>query len=140
MSNRKHERIILRFEPLALRPHLHHYEGFPLKSIPQDHSVSQHLQRALSRFLDPQVPHLFPQEQYTRTRKLADAVISTTPQNYKVEHVVITYLDHKQNSLTTKDPYRMDLVIDSSNLCEKNKIDLKRKTQEILLIKSRKHS
>ena len=28
---------------LALRPRLH-YEGFPLKSIPPDHSVPQHLQ------------------------------------------------------------------------------------------------
>ena len=29
---------------LALRPRLQHYEGFPLKSIPPDHSVPQHLQ------------------------------------------------------------------------------------------------
>ena len=35
----------------ALYPRLQHYEGFPLKLIPQDHSVSQHLQRAPSRTL-----------------------------------------------------------------------------------------
>ena len=29
---------------LALRPRLQHYEGFPLESIPPDHSVPQHLQ------------------------------------------------------------------------------------------------
>ena len=29
---------------LALRPRLQHYEGFPLKSIPPDYLVPQHLQ------------------------------------------------------------------------------------------------
>ena len=51
---------------LTLRPRLQHYEGFPLKMIPLDHLVSQHLQRVHTRIPDPQVPHLFPQEQHTQ--------------------------------------------------------------------------
>ena len=46
--------------------------------------------------LEPQVPHLFPQEQHTRTRKLAEATTSTTSPNTKEEHLVITSLDHQQ--------------------------------------------
>jgi len=38
-SNRKHGRIISRFEHLALRPCLHLNEGFPLSMMPQDRSV-----------------------------------------------------------------------------------------------------
>ena len=36
---------------LALRPRLQHYEGFPLKTIPPDHSVPQHLQGVHTRTL-----------------------------------------------------------------------------------------
>ena len=49
---------------LALRPRLQHYEEFPLESISQDHSMSQHLQRVTLELLDQQVPHLFPHEQH----------------------------------------------------------------------------
>jgi len=58
MSNCKHERIVSRFDPLALRPHLHCNEEFPLKMIPQYHSVPKHLQRAPSRALGPASPSL----------------------------------------------------------------------------------
>jgi len=64
--------------------------------IPLDHLVPQHLQRAPQELLDPQVPYMFLQEQHTRTRKLAEAVTSTTPPNTKVEHLVITSFDHQQ--------------------------------------------
>jgi len=36
------------------------------------------------KLLDPQVPHLSQQEQHTRTHKLADVAISTTPPNTMV--------------------------------------------------------
>ena len=45
--------------------------------------------------LNPQVPHLFPQEQHA-TRKLVEAATSTTPPKYKVEHLAISSLDHQQ--------------------------------------------
>jgi len=44
----------------ALRPRLQHYEGFSLKTIPLDHSVSQHLQRVHTRTLGPANPSLVP--------------------------------------------------------------------------------
>ena len=53
--------------------------------IPQDHSVRNSYNELLPQeLLDPQVPHLFPQEQHMRTRKLAKAATSTTPLKYKV--------------------------------------------------------
>ena len=72
MSNRKHERIISRFEPLALRSSLHRNEGFPLKMIPQDHLCHNTYNEPLLKLLDSQVSHLFPQEQHTRTHKLVE--------------------------------------------------------------------
>jgi len=50
-ANRKDRELLSRFEPLALRSRFHRNEGFhynhstlQLNLIPQDHSVSQHLQ------------------------------------------------------------------------------------------------
>ena len=40
-SNHKHGRFVSRFEQLALHPRLHHNEGFPICTIPQDHSTLQ---------------------------------------------------------------------------------------------------
>ena len=50
----------------------------------------------LENSTDLQVPHLFPQEQYTMwTRKFAEAATSN-PSKYKEEHLLITSLDHQQ--------------------------------------------
>jgi len=71
--------------------------------IPQDHLVPQHLQRALSRTLGPKVPHLFPQEQHTRTCKLADAATSTTPQ-YNRWNTCDHFSWPQKQTLTNKNP------------------------------------
>ena len=46
---------------LALRPRLQHYEGFPLESIPPDHSVPQHLKGVPTRTLGLSSPSLVPE-------------------------------------------------------------------------------
>ena len=44
ISNRKHGRIISRFEPLGLCPRLHHYEGFSLKiNLARSLSATTHI-------------------------------------------------------------------------------------------------
>jgi len=66
MSNHQHGRIILRFESLALRSHLHRNEIFHYsqsRKITQQYKFSQ-------EFLDPQVPHSVPQYLQSRARKL----------------------------------------------------------------------
>ena len=103
-SNRKHERFVSRFEHLALRPCLQHYEGFSLKTIPPDYSVPQHLQGVHTRTLGLTSPltcsrknnirkhaslprsHLYTklslELETMRTRKSASS-------KYNVEHLVI---------------------------------------------------
>ena len=49
VSNRKHKRIILRFEPLALRLRLHRVKDFHYSLIPRDH----HSTRCLKNESDP---------------------------------------------------------------------------------------
>ena len=74
---------------------------FPLKMILQDHSVPQYQQRAPSRTLGPASPSLVP-ARTTHASKLAEAVTSTTPPNYKVEHLVIYLITNKHSH--NKDP------------------------------------
>ena len=64
ISNRKHERIISRFEPLALRPRLQRNEGFSLKTILQDTWCHNTYNELPQEHLNPQVTHLFSQEQH----------------------------------------------------------------------------
>jgi len=158
VSNHKHWRIISRFELLAQRPRLQHYEEFPLKSISQDHSVPQHLQRAPSRTFGHASPS-FVLAKTTYASTLAyRGCTSYNSSNHKLKYLVITSfittklsslrpqplqllaiqewkllitsLDH-ENNCHNKDPKRIDTAIESSSLCEKNKIELWWKTQEI---------
>jgi len=89
MSNRKTGEFVSRFEPLALCPRLHHYEVFSLKTISQDHSVSQHLQRAPSRTLGPASPSLVNTKTIYEPTSLLKPQ-SPTPPQYKAENFVIT--------------------------------------------------
>jgi len=68
--NCKHWRFVSRFEPFALRPRLHHYEGFHYNRSRKITQWRNTYNELLQELLDPQVPHLFPQEQHTRTRNL----------------------------------------------------------------------
>ena len=43
MSNHKHGNLFRGSSTLVLRSRLQHFEGLSLESIPQDHSVPQHL-------------------------------------------------------------------------------------------------
>jgi len=62
MSNRKHGRIVLRFEPLDLRPRLYRDEEFSQESILQDPSCHNTYNVLPQKLLEPQVSHLLPQE------------------------------------------------------------------------------
>ena len=52
---------------------------------------------------------------------------------------MITSLDQKNNS-HNKDPKRIDIAMESSSLCEKNKVELWWKTQEISFENTLKNS
>ena len=97
-SNRKYGRFILRFESLALRPRLHRNERFPLKMIPQDHLVRKTYNELPQEFLNPQVPHFFPQEQHNTNSQVRQGRTSTTLSIQGDGTLVITSLDHKNNS------------------------------------------
>ena len=49
---------------LTLHLRLQHYEGFPLETIPQDHSFRNTYNEIILELLDSLVSLLFPQEQY----------------------------------------------------------------------------
>ena len=52
VSNRKHKGFVLRFEHTCSTSPPSTLEGFPLKSIPPDHSVPQHLQGEFTHELE----------------------------------------------------------------------------------------
>ena len=60
ISNRKHGRLFSRFEHTCSTSPPSNYEGFPLKSILQDHSMPQHLQQVHTRTLGLTSPSLVP--------------------------------------------------------------------------------
>ena len=67
---------------LALRPCLQHYEGFPLESIPPDHSVPQHLQGVHTETLGLTSPSLVP-TRTTHASTLACQGRTSTPSSHK---------------------------------------------------------
>ena len=73
-----------------------HYKD-PARSL----GVATPITNSFKNSTDPQVPHLFLQEQHTRTRKLVEATTSTIPLNIKLEYLVIPSLDQ---ILTNKGP------------------------------------
>ena len=93
-SNRKHGRFVSRFEHLTLRPRLQHYEGFPLKTIPLDHSVSQHLQRVHTRTPELTSTSLVPTRTTHASILACRGCTSYNSSNHTSEHLVITSLNH----------------------------------------------
>ena len=80
---------------LAIRPRLQHYEGFPLKTIPPDHSVRNTYERVHTRTpLDSLVPLLFPQEQTHASTLACRGRTSYNFSNHTSEYLAITSLDH----------------------------------------------
>ena len=72
--NRKHERFILRFEHTCSTSPPSTLEGFPLKSIPPDHSVPQYLQGVHTRTLGLTSPLTCSRKnKHTQVRKLVEA-------------------------------------------------------------------
>ena len=67
-SNRNTGELFRCLSTLALCPHLQYYEGFPLESIPPDHSVSQHLQGVHTRTFGPTCPLTCSRKKNTRKR------------------------------------------------------------------------
>jgi len=65
--------------------------------ILQDHWCRNTYNEFTLELLDSQVPHLFPQEQHTQAHLLAEAA-SLQILNTRGEIIVITSLDHKNNS------------------------------------------
>ena len=121
MINRKHGRFVSRFEPLALRPRLHRNEEFPLKSISQDHSISQHLQWAPSRTLRPASPLLGPERTIRNTNPQARRGRNLYSSKYKYWILGDHFSWSPTNTLTNKDSYRMDIAIKGSSLYEKTR-------------------
>ena len=114
MSNRKHGRIISRFEhPCSTSPP-QRYEGFSLKSIPQDHLVPQHLQRVHTRNLGltsfSLVPARTTQHELTSSPRLH---LYNTLQ-YKVEHLMISSLITNKHS-HNQSSYKIDKTIKSTS-------------------------
>ena len=158
ISNHKHGRIVLRFEhTCSTSPPSTLWKIFTI-TISKDHSIPQHLQRVHTRTLGPASPSLVP----TRTTHASTLACwgrtSYNSSNHKLEHLVITSLDHHKTLFTeattsilltiqewilvitsldhknnshNKDPKMIVIAMKSLSLCEKNKIELWRKTQEI---------
>jgi len=158
MSNRKYGRILSRFEhPCSTSPPSTLWRIFT-KIDPADHSVLQHLQRVHTRTLRPASLSLVPARTTHASILACLGHTSYNSSNHTSEHLVITSLDHhktlfteatasttphnirmkscdhflgSQKQLSQESSYRMDLAMESASWCEKNKIELWWKTQEI---------
>ena len=108
--NRKHERFVLKFEQLALRPRFHRNEEFLLNTISKNHSVLQHLL----------VPLLVPAK--TSTHKPASSIEVATSK-HSIQRFSTSDQDSwsQTKSLTDKNSYRIDLKMNDSILCEKTR-------------------
>jgi len=106
MSNRKQGKIVSRFKHTCSTSPPSTLWMISTIPITQDHSLPQPYNELPQKLLDPQVPHLFPQEQHTHAHYFIEAAYlhraptrtrhNTNPQvrllKYKDEHLVISTL------------------------------------------------
>ena len=124
MSNRKHGRIISKFEPFALRPRHRHNEVFLLNRSRKITRCRNTYNEFTLELLDSQFPLLFPARTTHASTLACQGRTSYNSSNHKLEHLMIISLDHHKTlftkATTSTTPHNIRMKSYDHFSCHKN--------------------